>query len=137
MAASDRALAALAAFETKRNVYVVTRGSFRLVFDELPTPVLDKQGQVVGVSVMVRLFDGLTEVRIDPHRVIINPPTVPRANLTYVDSGATDARGELLRDKYGELLKRRVVGVPNPEAALVEALWDSIDGTPNAKGWRA
>ena len=130
MTSAERALAVRAAFQSKAIGHVVRRGRQSLVFDELPTPVLDKDGLVIGVSVMVRLFEDATEIPIDPHRVIVNPPTVPRANQTYVD----DPSGEV--DKHGLPVQKRVVGLPNPEAALIEALWDSIDLTPNAKGWR-
>jgi len=122
----DRALAVRDAFVGKAKPYATIRGSRRLVFDEMPTPMLNKRGEVIGVSVMVRLFDGPTEIRIDPHRVIINPPLVPRANLTYVDGVNID----------GNPIKRRVVGAQAPEAALVEAIWDSVESAPNAKGWR-
>ena len=63
--------------------YSVTRGTQSLIFDQLPTLVRDKKNAIIGVSVMMRLFDGLTELVIDPHRVFINPPLVPRANLTW------------------------------------------------------
>lgn len=114
----------------RRRGFTSVRAGRRLVFDGPPVPVLDKAGVMVGVSVMVRLFEGATEIPIDGHRVIINPPTVPRANLTYVD----DPSGEV--DKHGLPVQRRVVGAPDPEAALIEAVWDSVEATPNAKGWR-
>ena len=154
--ATEKALAVRDAFQSRVVGHVVRRGQHkRLIFDELPVPVLDKNGTVIGVSVMVRLFEGPTEIRIDPHRVIINPPLVPRANLTYeefqvvggqeidgvvqpvkvVPTGRIVAHSEWIAMVGMEY--RRIVGLPDPEAALVEAVWDSIELTPNAKGWRA
>lgn len=51
-------------------------------------------------------------------------PTAPRASLTYVD----DESGEV--DKHGVRVQRRVVGLPDPEAALIEAIWDSVESKP-------
>ena len=130
MSATDRAEDVLRAMRQRRSGFASVRGSRRLVFDGPRVPVLDKTGTLVGVSVTVRLFEGATEIPIDPHRVIINPPTVPRANLTYVD----DPSGEV--DKHGVRVQRRVVGLPSPEAALIEAVWDSVEATPSPSGWR-
>lgn len=139
---NPRALAVRDAFAGQTKGRVVTRGPLRLIFDELPSLVRNQAGEAVGVSVMVRLFDGLTEIRIDPHRVILNPPTVPRANLTY-EVGALDAEnrfvgsGRIVAQKTATkgVAYRRIVGAPDPEAALIEAVWDSIDRVPNAKGF--
>src|SRR3990167_2197998 len=138
-----RARAVINSFVPRVAGFFVTKGGRRLVFDQLPAPVIGKQGELVGVDVMVRLFDGATEVRIDPHRVIINPPTVPRANLTweegtlgpdsnFVGSGRIVAR----KTATEGAAYRRIVGAPDPETALIEAVWDSIDQMPNAAGWR-
>ena len=83
-----------------------------------PALVLNGAGEVVGIECWVRLFNrNGVEIHIDPHRMILNPPLVPRKNLTY------DAQGN------------RIVGEQDAAAALVEVLWDSIDLTPNAAGW--
>ena len=146
MAHNPRALAIYDAFAGKAAGFTATRGLQRLVFDDLPRIVLDKKGQVWGVEVYVRLFEGLREVPIDGHRIIGNPPLTPRANLTYEEGtlDPVDARfvgggrivGHLERRATKGVAYRRIVGAPDPEAALIEAIWDSIDLTPNAKGWR-
>ena len=83
-----------------------------------PLLALNGAGEVVGIEVWCRLYDrNNVEIQIDPHRYIINPPLVPRANLS------TDANGN------------RIVGAQDAAAALVEALWDSIDRVPNPAGW--
>lgn len=107
----------------------VERGGLMLIFDRKPELILDRWGGVVGVDAMVRLLAANgRELRIDPHRIIVNPPTVPRANLTYVDGPELD--------KDGKPVKIRVVGAPDPAAAWEEAVWDSVETVPNAKGWR-
>ena len=143
---NPRALAIRNAFTGRADGLVIPRGRQSLVFDELPRLVLNQRSELVGVSVMVRLFLNGTEVRIDPHRMILNPPTVPRANLTY-EEGTLDpveARfvggGRIvayLEKRATELVAyRRIVGAPDPQAALIEAIWDSVIGVPNAKGFR-
>src|SRR3990167_11313193 len=112
MADNPRALAVRDAFTARADGLVIARDRQSLVFDEIPRLVLNQRGELVGVSVMVRLFLGGTEVRIDPHRMILNPPTVPRARLTYEDAIDNDT---------GAIVKRRIVGAPDPEAALIEA----------------
>ena len=144
MVDNPRALAVLTGFEG-RSTLVRQRDTRTLRFDQLPTPVRNQKGETIGVDVMVRLFDGLREIRIDPHRVIVNPPTVPRANLTWeVGEMDVEARfvgtGEivaarLLKPPKG-LAYRRIVGAPDPEAALIEAVWDSIERVSNAAGFR-
>src|SRR3990167_9889956 len=109
-----RARAVINSFVPRVAGFFVTKGGRRLVFDQLPAPVIGKQGELVGIDVMVRLFDGATEVRIDPHRVIINPPTVPNANVTFVDG----------IDNFGLPIRTRIVGAPDPEATLIEVLLD-------------
>lgn len=122
--ASERTASVLLAMKQRKEGFTAVRGTQRLIFDKPPTPVKNKAGEVVGVEVWVRLFQGATEIPIDPHRVIVNPPTVPRSNLTYID----DPSGEV--DKNGLRVQKRVVGLPNPEAALIEAIWDSVETTP-------
>src|SRR3990167_2120282 len=145
MDSRDRALAVSSAFLDKQKGYEVKRGSQGLVFDELPTAVLNKAWEIVGISVMVRLFEGATEVRIDPDRIIVNAPLVPRASLTY-EEGELDSAGRFTgsgrivaharRRAAKGVAYRRIGGAQDPLAAIVEAVWDSIDLTPNAKGWR-
>lgn len=77
-----------------------------------------------GVEVWVRLHEDGVEVRIDPHRVFINPP------LQIVKSQA-----EGMNVDTGEFFSRQVQ--MDPEAAFWSILWDSVDSTPNSRNWRA
>ena len=143
---NPRALAVRDAFASKAAGFTVTRGLTRLVFDDLPRIVLDKRGQAWGVEVYVRLFDGLREIPIDGHRIIGNPPTVPRANLTFEEGTLDPVEARFVGGgRIVAYLERRateggayrgIVGAPDPEAALIEAVWDSVIGVPNAKGFR-
>jgi hypothetical protein len=107
------------AFSAVTLPYTVTRGNYDLVFSVLPRLVRNKAGDIVGFEVYVRLFNNTTgvEQHIDPHRVIINPPLVPRANVTV------DGQGN------------RVIGAQAPLLAALEAVMDSIQQTPNSQGW--
>ena len=145
---NPRALAVRDAFAARADGLVIARNQQSLVFDELPRLVLNQRSELVGVSVMVRLFLNGTEVRIDPRRVFLNPATVPRANLTY-EEGTLDLLGvearfvgggrivaHLERRATKGVAYRRIVGAPDPEAALIEMVWDSVIGVPNARGFR-
>lgn len=126
--AQVRAEAVKAAVDANwRGEKAAERDGQTLIFDRKPEFILNKQGEIIGVDAMVRLFRDGEEVPIDPHRVIINPPTVPRANLTYFD---------VIDNETGVVTKERVIGAINPAAAWEEAVWDSVIGMPNAKGWR-
>lgn len=143
IADNPRAVVISDAFKLYAEGFEVTKGLRRLVFDQKPQLVRNQLGEAVGVEVMVRLFVGLDEIHIDPHRVIINPPTVPRANLTY-EEGSLDANGKFVgtgkivatRTATKGAAYRRIVGAPDPQAALIAAIWDSIERVPNAEGWR-
>ena len=75
-----------------------------------PALVLNGAGEVVGIECWVHLFNRSgVEIQIDGHRLILNPPLIPRANIASMTQDAA--------------------------AALIEALWDSLDLTPNAAGW--
>lgn len=106
------------------------RGTRTLHFDQTPAPYTHPMsGAVVGVHVMVRLFDGDTEVRVDPHRVIINPPQ-------YVTGTSDEPSTEITEGRHGRtqvaVTRARVV---DPVAALVDAVWASIDSAPAPQGW--
>lgn len=104
------------------------RGNQRLVVVKEPDFIYDKENNVVGVDAWVQLFaPNGRELPIDPHRRIINPPTVPRSGV--VDEETTE------RDRRGQPVMRRIL-TPDPTAAFYEAVWDSVLGTPNEKGWR-
>ncbi|PZG20620.1 hypothetical protein [Nonomuraea aridisoli] len=84
-----------------------TRHGHRLEVLAEPAVIRNAAGEPVGVDAWVQLHDAQgREVPIDPHRRIINPPTVTRD------------------------------GRQDPAAAFWESVWDSIDETPNPGGWR-
>lgn len=97
------------------------RSGLKLVVDKAPEFIYGTDGEIVGVDAWVRLFNDVEqELRIDPHRRIINPPTVPRSGIRVVGDG-DDAVREL---------------TPDPLAAFWEAVWDSVEDAPNPRGWR-
>lgn len=99
----------------------------KLVVAKAPEFILDAEGEIVGVDAWVQLFDERgRELPIDPHRRIINPPTVPRSGVRLVDTGKVE-RGQ-------PVMERQVTA--DPMAAFWEAVWDSVEGVPNSKGWR-
>lgn len=87
------------------------RGERTLVMDS--PPVLYRHGRTDApgaVHVMVRLYDhDGTEIPIDSHRVVVNPP------VTVVRDG---------------------VLIDDPVQAFWAALWRSVRASPNPAGWR-
>lgn len=105
-----------------------TREGKTLVFERKPEFILNKRGEIVGVDAMVRMFDADgTEIPIDPHRVIVNPPTVPRSGIQETDTGQKDDLGRAI-------VTRKLT--PDPALAWEEAVWDSVLAAPNPGGWR-
>lgn len=103
------------------------RDGQRLVVAKAPEFIYDAEGEVVGVDAWVQLFDEQgRELKIDPHRRIINPPTVPRSGVRLIDTGRAE-RGH-------PVMNRQVTA--DPSAAFWEAVWDSVESAPNPKGWR-
>lgn len=103
------------------------RDGLKLVVAKAPEFILDADGEIVGVDAWVQLFDKSgRELPIDPHRRIINPPTVPRSGVRLVDTGRIE-RGQ-------PVMERQVTA--DPVAAFWEAVWDSVEEAPNPKGWR-
>ncbi|MET8987764.1 hypothetical protein ABZW49_20145 [Nonomuraea wenchangensis] len=103
------------------------RDGLKLVVAKAPDYILDAEGEVIGVDAWVQLFDERgRELPIDPHRRIINPPTVPRAGVRLVETGQA---------KDGRPAMERLISA-DPVAAFWEAVWDSVEGAPNPKGWR-
>lgn len=97
----------------------VERGGLSLVFDRDPQIIRNRLGEVVGVDATIRAFRNANEIRLDQHRVFINPPTqVP-------DGGSVIVDGEE-RATYRE----------DPLEAYLTALFESIETAPNPKGWR-
>ncbi|MBO3751525.1 hypothetical protein J5X84_36095 [Streptosporangiaceae bacterium NEAU-GS5] len=85
----------------------VPLGDRRLVLQRRPDLIRDSEDRIVGVDAWVRLYeaDG-REVRIDPHRRIICPPTV--------------------HHEHGG----------DPYAAWLQVVKDSVAGTPARRNWR-
>lgn len=82
------------------------RDGVRIVFDQPPDFIYDREGQIAGVDAWVRAFaPSGREIRIDPHRRIINPPTMRE-------------------------------GQSDPLEAFRVAVAQSIRDTPNPRGWR-
>lgn len=94
----------------------VSRGGVSIVFDERPALIRDRAGLVVGVDAMVRVFRGTNEVKVDPHRICINPPVMVPDRGVDADGMAT----------YRE----------DPAEAYLTWLVESLRDAPNAKGWR-
>lgn len=84
--------------------------NWAIVFQQRPTIIRDKDGNIVGIDAMVRVFRNGVELHVDGHRICINPPI-------------------LVPDGLGgyEL---------NPREAFLTWLVDSLRDTPNASGWR-
>jgi hypothetical protein len=72
MRPDERAEAGRTAFRPRS---VSTRGKRSLTIESGPDPVTNEAGEVIGIEVMLTLRDGVGIVPIDPHRVVINPPT--------------------------------------------------------------
>lgn len=97
------------------------RNGRRLVFTSQPEFIRNATGDVVGVDAWVRLYDGDgKELPIDPHRIIVNPPVIPRSGIKET----VDAKGKATR-----------VLTPSPYEAFIEAVWDSVESQPNPSGW--
>ena len=95
---------------------------WRVTFQQKPTLVRDKQDNIIGVAVYVRVYrqnlQGVfVEQQVDGRRAFINPPLM-------VPTGNVDGEGN---PTY----------TLNPRKALLDALMDSIRDKPNAAGWVA
>lgn len=68
-----------------------------LVFYRRPELISNERGVVVGIECWVRLLDrnGI-EIHIDNHRIILNPPTVPRAGIRIDGNHVKDVAQALL-----------------------------------------
>jgi len=79
-------------------------GSQTLWIDDYLGQVLNPQEEPIGVAFMVRLLVSGVDQNVDPHRIILNPPTISRANVPTMTVA--------------------------PKDAIVEALFDSVIGVP-------
>ena len=96
-----------------------------ILFDERPTLVRDRDGSIVGIDAMVRVFRGTTELRVDPHRNCVNPPIMVPDGTTYT---VTDP-------ETGETYEKKNYAL-NPREAYLRWLEQTIRDNPNLKGWR-
>lgn len=100
------------------------RGGMTMVVTQEPELILNGAGDVIGVDAWIQVFDAKgQEVPVDPHRRIINPPTVPRAGVTVREN--PDDPDSPIREL-----------AEDPLEAFWEAVWDSVEEAPNPKGWR-
>lgn len=121
MTPAERVAAVLAGIGQAREQ---ARGRLTLRIVDGPGLVVNGAGEVVGVDAWIRLFDQADgEVRVDPHRILVNPPT----------GVVTDTRRGFDLE-LGRFVDRKVL--VDPDAAFWEALWDSVLRTPNERGWR-
>lgn len=67
----------------------VARNGWTIVFDGRPALIRDRQGAVVGVDAMVRVFRNATELHVDPHRICINPPVIHNGEENPVEAYLT------------------------------------------------
>jgi hypothetical protein len=93
------------------------RGTQRLVIIDGPSPV---EG---GFEVWAQLYEDGVEVRMDQHRVFINPPTqVMVDDRVGIDVETGEFITPVVRD--------------DPAGAFWTVLWDSILANPNPRGRR-
>lgn len=95
------------------------RGTRRLVLTQGP----DLVAGGAALEVWVRLYDGDNELKIDPHRVFVNPP------LKLVTDDRTGLDLEM-----GKFIERQTV--EGPETAFWDILWSSVDDNPHRRGWQ-
>jgi len=128
--AEYRAVAARAAVLARKpqsGPLTAERNGLTLIFDDDPQLIRDKQANVIGVDAMVRAFRAGNEIKIDPHRICINPP------LTVPDGTFTDV--ETLH--HGKPVTTRVPNYrEDPWEAYLDWLFANIEEHPAPKGWR-
>ena len=99
--------------------------NWTILFDERPTLARDRDGTTIGIDAMVRVFRGTTELKVDPHRICINPPImVPDGTTSAVTDPVT---GETYQKKNYKL---------DPREAYLTWLVQTLRDNPNPKGWR-
>lgn len=106
----------------------IRRGPFTIEFDDSPRIITNGAGSGVAIDAMVRVFDTLgRELRIDPHRICVNPPIlVPDGTVTTQT-----------RTLHGRQYQIDVPGYrEDPLEAYLRWLIESIEETPAAKGFR-
>lgn len=98
--------------------------TWSLVFTERPALIRDNEGAIIGIDALIRVFRGATELKVDPHRICVNPPVL------VPDGGFVTAT-----DEAGQAYSQPTF-VEDPREAYLRWLVDSLRGTPNAPGWR-
>lgn len=98
----------------------VERNGLTLVFDA--TPVV-KGG---SIDATIRAFRDGKELKVDPHRVCVNPPIL-------VEDGFTDVEVD---NSHGKRIARVPTYREDPWQAYLDWLFDSVQTTPNHDGWR-
>lgn len=94
-----------------------TSNGRQLTITRGPEPVLNPDGDVIGVQVWVDVMVGSLPLDIDPHRVIINPPThIVTAPAEY------DILGWESKPKTTTL---------DPVQAMWDVLYDSVISHPS------
>jgi len=105
----------------------VERNGLTLVFDADPVLIRNRRGQVVGIDATVRAFRAGIEIKIDPHRVCMNPPLmVPDGTFTEVEEERHGVKRLVRRLNYRE----------DPWQAYLDWLFENIEQHPNPAGWR-
>lgn len=107
----------------------ITRGPYVIEFDDTPRIIANRAGVGVAIDAMVRVFrvrDGV-ELRIDPHRIFVNPPImVPDGTVRTVT-----------RMLHGREIQYEVFNFrEDPVEAYVQSIIESIERKPAAKGFR-
>lgn len=121
------ARAAVLAEKPKSGPMAMERNGLTLIFDADPELILNKRGEVIGVDAMVRAFRAGSEVKVDPHRICLNPPMlVPDGTYT-----------EVTIEHAGREVTTLVPGMrEDPRQAYVDWLFDNVEQFPNPEGWR-
>jgi len=101
-----------------------SRGRWSLTVSQFDL-VRDGDGLVVGIEVFVRVYRDGIEVRVDPHRRIVNPPVLSK-------NGGT----RQVTTQTGDVLTVPTYTV-NVRAAILDALLHNIQSAPNPAGWVA
>ncbi len=129
--ANVRVLAVLDAVSDIEEGTEIKRGKYKFVFQAAPDAICDKQDDIVGVDALVRVYQGKDELKVDPHRICINPPTsvVSKAGKIRYDP----------REAYLRWLEENVLQVPNEEGwntrgTVTTVFADTSDGYITSAG---
>lgn len=135
---TDEVVSAVAGIVARQNV---VRPSMTLEFQRPPRPVRIG-GALVGVDALVRVWDGAIERRVDPHRIIINPPTMVPDGSTHIEFGpdgtpydASNFREDPL-EAFMQAVEQSIVTVPAEHRFGTEGTVTTIFATaPGGNGF--